>query len=142
MSKNLFFLKPSVAVLFLAFYFLLGSAQAFADGDKTSNEAPWYESIMTDAKIMFNEAYAWCTQRIDEGVAYVKSSMSEFDNPLKLAEEAKQKLEERNVAADNRAKDLQQKTGFKGEATNMDKVVNSGELKYDVKDLNEVKGQQ
>ena len=138
MNKQNFFL---VYILSLSLFVFSFEAKAQDESDAQLASGPWYETYVNEAKVMAHKVELWCTQVIEQGIAYVKAATSDFDNPLQMAEDARVKLEERNVATANRAKDLQEKTGLKGEATNMDKVVESGELKYEVKDIQEVKSE-
>ncbi len=124
---------------------LVGSFHSHAEESNETGSGlstgPWYETYVNEAKVLAHKAELWCTQMVEQGIAYVKAATSDMDNQLQMAEDARVKLEERNIAAANRAKELQEKTGLKGEATNLDKVVESGELKYEVRDLQDIKSE-
>ena len=76
-----------------------------------------------------------CKEYAAMGETWVKEALAEPLGLYSAATETKQKLEQRTAAAEERMRDLQKKTGFKGESTNLNKVIDSGELKYETKSV-------
>lgn len=136
-----------VKLLFIVFIFNSfsvppASAQAELDKFKTEEEIQqenaalgWYEVALKYGKFYFNKAYDYCMGFFSEQVDGVNASIKEHTAVLDEAEKA---VTERNVAADKRAKDLQEKTGLKGETTNMQNVIDNKELHYETKNFDDV----
>ncbi|MEZ4815232.1 MAG: hypothetical protein R3A80_08530 [Bdellovibrionota bacterium] len=114
------------------------SAYVFVEeGEDMANDGGWYAPYMQKARVFSNRHLSWAQGPYAE----VKGMLASAKEELKAGDiftNAEQAVIERNTAAANRAKDLQEKTGLKGTSMNMDQVVESGDLHYEVKDFNDI----
>ncbi len=133
-------------LMFLSFFLGMGLspllAQSELDKFKTEEEIEaersamsWHEKIIKDATYYFNVTYKACEDFYNENVATLLGIAQEAN----VFDKAEKAVVERNVAAENRMKDIQEKTGLKGETTDMQQVIDKKELHYEVKEFNEIK---
>lgn len=119
-------------------------AQSELDRFKTEEEIKaerdalsWYELIIKDTTYYFNVVYKACADFYDENIA----SLAGVAKDANIFDKAEAVVKDRNVAAENRMKDIQEKTQLKGEVTDMQQVIDKKELHYEVKEFNDVKNE-
>jgi len=132
--------------MYTSFFFAVGVAPLIAQSelDKFKSEEEiqaersamsWHEKILKDATYYVNSSIEACKDFYNENVATLLG-LAQDANVFDKAEKA---VVERNVAAENRMKEIQKNTGLKGEVTNMQEVIDKKELHYEVKEFNEIK---
>lgn len=117
-------------------------AQSELDKFKTDEEVQaerdalsWHEKIVKDTSYYFNLTYRALEDFYKENV----STLLGVAQDANIFDKAEKAVVERNVAAENRMKDIQEKTGLKGEATDLQQVIDKKELHYEVKEFNDIK---
>lgn len=139
-------MKLFFKLLLLFTLFLSHSAPTFAQAEldkfKTEEEVQnenanmgWYELAMKYGTYYFNQAYDYCVGLFTDQTAGIKQS---FDENMAVINDAEKAVTDRNLAAEKRAKDIQEKTGLKGDSTNMQEVIDKKEVQYEEKSFDDI----